>query len=48
MYLLEGAAELQKRYNLRVNDVMIFAHKPDKTLVVAGRPQTDVPSCVVL
>lgn len=41
MYLLEGAAELQRRYNLHVSDVMIFAHKPDKTLVVAGRPLAD-------
>jgi len=41
MYLLEGAAELQRRYNLRASDVMIFAHKPDKSLVVAGRPLAD-------
>eukprot|EP00210_Caulerpa_lentillifera_P002330 g2235.t2 len=41
MYLLEGASELQKRYNVRVSDVMMFAHKQDKTLVVAGRPSPD-------
>lgn len=44
MYLLEGASELQRRYNVRVSDVMIFAHKRDKTLVVAGRPSVDVRS----
>ena len=42
MYLLEGAAELQKRYNLHVDDVMVFAHSPDGSLVVAGRPRTEV------
>lgn len=42
MYLLEGAAELHTRYNMSVGDLMVFAQKPDKTLVFAGRPSTKV------
>ncbi|GLC37118.1 hypothetical protein PLESTB_000981700 [Pleodorina starrii] len=37
MYLLEGAGELHKNYGLEVGDVMVFAQKPDGSLVVAGR-----------
>ncbi|CAD7702057.1 unnamed protein product [Ostreobium quekettii] len=41
MYLLEGASEMHQRYDLKVGDVMIFAHMPDSTLIVAGRPMTE-------
>ncbi|KAG2482326.1 hypothetical protein HYH03_018735 [Edaphochlamys debaryana] len=37
MYLLEGAGELHRNYGLEVGDVMVFAQKPDGSLVVAGR-----------
>ncbi|GAX81655.1 hypothetical protein CEUSTIGMA_g9083.t1 [Chlamydomonas eustigma] len=40
MYLLEGAGELHRAYEMNVGDVMVFAQKPDGTLVVAGRPAT--------
>mmetsp|Transcript_36036 Transcript_36036/g.80206 ORF Transcript_36036/g.80206 Transcript_36036/m.80206 type:complete len:285 (-) Transcript_36036:916-1770(-) len=40
MYLLEGAGELHHAYKMSVGDVMVFAQKPDGTLVVAGRPAT--------
>ena len=42
MYLLEGAGELHRAYEMNVGDVMVFAQKPDGTLVVAGRPATRV------
>lgn len=42
MYLLEGVGEMHQRYDLKVGDVMIFAHLPDSTLVVGGRPMTEV------
>ena len=42
MYLLEGAGELHRAYKMNVGDVMVFAQKPDSTLVVAGRPATRV------
>jgi hypothetical protein len=38
MYLLEGTAELQHHYHLRMGDVLIFAQKEDSTIVLAGRP----------
>ncbi|GMH33643.1 hypothetical protein BSKO_01477 [Bryopsis sp. KO-2023] len=41
MYLLEGVGEMHQRYDLKVGDVMIFAHLPDNTLIVAGRPMTE-------
>lgn len=40
MYLLEGTAELQHHYHLRMGDVLIFAQKADGTIVLAGRPPT--------
>ncbi|KAF8073022.1 B3 domain-containing protein [Scenedesmus sp. PABB004] len=40
MYLLEGTAELQHHYHLRMGDVLIFAQKEDATIVLAGRPPT--------
>lgn len=40
MYLLEGTAELQQHYHLRMGDVLIFAQKGDGTIVLAGRPPT--------
>jgi len=42
MYLLEGAGELHRQFTMVVGDVMVFAQKPDRTLVVAGRPATKV------
>jgi hypothetical protein len=42
MYLLEGAGELHRAYKMNVGDVMVFAQKPDGSLVVAGRPATKV------
>lgn len=44
MYLLEGVSEMHQRYDLKVGDVMIFAHLPDNNLIVAGRPMTEVSS----
>ncbi|KAI8477513.1 MAG: DNA-binding pseudobarrel-protein domain-containing protein-containing protein [Monoraphidium minutum] len=42
MYLLEGTADLQQHYHLKMGDVLIFAQKGDrdKTVVLAGRPAT--------
>lgn len=40
MYLLEGTAELQHHYHLKMGDVLIFAQKEDTTIVLAGRPPT--------
>lgn len=42
MYLLEGTADLQHSYHLKMGDVLIFAQKADKdkTVVLAGRPAT--------
>jgi len=40
MYLLEGTADLQHHYHLKMGDVLIFAQKDDKTIVLAGRPST--------
>eukprot|EP00878_Enallax_costatus_P028893 GHUV01031248.1.p1 GENE.GHUV01031248.1~~GHUV01031248.1.p1 ORF type:complete len:202 (+),score=43.96 GHUV01031248.1:358-963(+) len=40
MYLLEGTAELQHHYHLKMGDVLIFAQKEDSTIVLAGRPPT--------
>lgn len=40
MYLMEGAGELHRAYEMAVGDVMVFAQKPDGQLVVAGRPPT--------
>lgn len=42
MYLLEGTADLQHHYHLKMGDVLIFAQKDDKdkTVVLAGRPAT--------
>eukprot|EP00879_Flechtneria_rotunda_P014389 GHRR01015036.1.p1 GENE.GHRR01015036.1~~GHRR01015036.1.p1 ORF type:complete len:160 (+),score=60.79 GHRR01015036.1:425-904(+) len=40
MYLLEGTAELQHHYHLKMGDVLIFAQKADSTIVLAGRPPT--------
>ena len=40
MYLLEGTADLQHHYHLRMGDMLIFAQKPDQTIVLAGRPST--------
>uniref|UniRef100_A0A7S0S0T7 TF-B3 domain-containing protein n=1 Tax=Chlamydomonas leiostraca TaxID=1034604 RepID=A0A7S0S0T7_9CHLO len=40
MYLLEGAGELHRQFTMSVGDVMVFAQKQDRTLVVAGRPAT--------
>jgi len=31
MYLLEGTADLQHHYHLRMGDMLIFAQKPDQT-----------------
>ncbi|KXZ43735.1 hypothetical protein GPECTOR_81g183 [Gonium pectorale] len=48
MYLLEGAGELHRNYGLEVGDVMVFAQKPDGSLVVAGREASKPsagPSC---
>ncbi len=42
MYLLEGAGELHRQFNMSVGDVMVFAQKQDRTLMVAGRPATKV------
>jgi len=42
MYLLEGAGELHRQFRMVVGDVMVFAQKADRTLVVAGRPATKV------
>lgn len=42
MYLLEGAGELHRQFTMSVGDVMVFAQKQDRTLVVAGRPATKV------
>lgn len=42
MYLLEGAGELHRQFGMNVGDVMVFAQKTDRTLVVAGRPATKV------
>jgi hypothetical protein len=44
MYLLEGAGELHRQFRMAVGDVMVFAQKQDRTLVVAGRPATKVSS----
>eukprot|EP00803_Ostreobium_quekettii_P010604 evm.model.scf_3859.2 EVM.evm.TU.scf_3859.2 scf_3859:2896-7405(-) len=44
MYLLEGVSEMHQRYDLKVGDVMIFAHLPDSSLIVAGRPMTEEDS----
>jgi hypothetical protein len=40
MYLLEGTAELQHHYHLKMGDVLIFAQKEDSAIVLAGRPPT--------
>jgi hypothetical protein len=40
MYLLEGTADLQHQYHLKMGDVLIFAQKDDRTIVLAGRPST--------
>lgn len=40
MYLMEGAGELHRAFDMSVGDVMVFAQKPDGALVVAGRPAT--------
>jgi hypothetical protein len=40
MYLLEGTAELQHHYHLKMGDVLIFAQKEDASIVLAGRPPT--------
>jgi hypothetical protein len=40
MYLLEGTADLQHHYHLKMGDVLIFAQKDDKSVVLAGRPAT--------
>jgi hypothetical protein len=42
MYLLEGAGELHRQFKMSVGDVMVFAQKMDRSLVVAGRPATKV------
>ena len=42
MYLMEGAGELHRAFDMSVGDVMVFAQKPDGALVVAGRPATKV------
>ncbi len=42
MYLLEGAGELHRAFEMMVGDVMVFAQKPDGTLIMAGRPATKV------
>lgn len=42
MYLLEGAGELHRAFEMIVGDVMVFAQKPDGTLIMAGRPATKV------
>lgn len=47
MYLLEGVGELHQRYGLKVGDVMIFAHLPNNSLVVSGRPMTQVVSHLI-
>ncbi|GFH30155.1 TF-B3 domain-containing protein, partial [Haematococcus lacustris] len=44
MYLLEGAGELHRQFHMSVGDVMVFAQRLDRTLVVAGRPATKDPS----
>jgi hypothetical protein len=38
MYLIEGCAELLKKYKLGFGDVIVFARKADGTLVLGGRP----------
>jgi hypothetical protein len=38
MYLIEGCLEMIKKYKLQKGDVIVFARKPDGTLVVGGRP----------
>jgi hypothetical protein len=40
MYLLEGTAELQHFYHLRMGDVLMFAQKRDGNIVLVGRPAT--------
>ncbi len=40
MYLLEGMAELQRHYRVKMGDVLVFAQKDDRTIVLAGRPAT--------
>ncbi|MEW5299372.1 MAG: hypothetical protein WDW38_004601 [Sanguina aurantia] len=40
MYLLEGASQLHTAYTMAVGDIMVFAQRPDKSLLVAGRPPT--------
>ncbi|KAK9809236.1 hypothetical protein WJX72_011881 [[Myrmecia] bisecta] len=40
MYLLEGTQEIQKRYHMRVGDVITFAKTQDGKLVVSGRRAT--------
>ncbi|KAG1671348.1 hypothetical protein FOA52_002958 [Chlamydomonas sp. UWO 241] len=40
MYLMEGAGALHRAFEMNVGDVMVFAQKPDGSLVVAGRPAT--------
>jgi hypothetical protein len=47
MYLLEGAGELHRQFNMVVGDVMVFAQKTDRTLVVAGRPATKVNAVLI-
>eukprot|EP00955_Chlamydomonas_euryale_P059702 357473-Chlamydomonas_euryale.AAC.10 len=42
MYLLEGAGELHRAFEMSVGDVMVFAQKPDGELIMAGRPATKV------
>lgn len=37
---MEGTAELQHHYHLKMGDVLIFAQKEDSTIVLAGRPPT--------
>lgn len=38
MYLIEGCAELLRKYKVTSGNVICFAKKADGTLVVAGRP----------
>ena len=42
MYLIEGCAEVLKKYKLAFGDVIVFARKADGTLVLGGRPQGPV------
>lgn len=44
MYLIEGCADVLKKYKLGFGDVIVFARKPDNTLVLGGRPQGPVRS----